>query len=100
MPRKASGLLEVLGGSGFMVLILMGVIFLIVGMLMDIVAAALMLIPVLMPSAVQAGVHPMHFLIFMSASLAIGLATHPQVDMVSFTGSTRAGTAVAAAAGV
>ena len=77
LPRKASGLLDVLGGSGFMVLILMGVIFLIVGMLMDIVAAALMLIPVLMPAAVQAGVHPMHFLIFMSASLAIGLATPP-----------------------
>lgn len=77
LPRKASGLLDLVGGSGFLILILMGVIFLIVGMLMDIVAAALMLIPVLMPSAVQAGIHPMHFLIFMSASLAVGLATPP-----------------------
>jgi len=55
----------------------MGLIFLIVGMLMDIVAAALMLIPVLMPAAVAAGVHPMHFLIFMVASLAVGLASPP-----------------------
>ncbi|MCC5966285.1 MAG: TRAP transporter large permease subunit [Natronohydrobacter sp.] len=55
----------------------MGVIFLIVGMLMDIVAAALMLIPVLMPAAVQAGVDPMHFLIFMTAALAVGLASPP-----------------------
>lgn len=77
LPRKASSLLELFGGSGFLVLLLMGVIFLIIGMLMDIVAAALMLIPVLMPAAVQSGVDPMHFLIFMSASLAVGLATPP-----------------------
>lgn len=77
LPRKASSLLGVFGGSGFLVLLFMGLIFLIVGMLMDIVAAALMLIPVLMPAAVQAGVDPMHFLIFMAASLAVGLASPP-----------------------
>lgn len=77
LPRKASSLLTLFDGSGFMVLLFMGVIFLVVGMLMDIVAAALMLIPVLMPAAVQAGVDPMHFLIFMTASLAVGLASPP-----------------------
>jgi tripartite ATP-independent transporter DctM subunit len=77
LPRKASGILEVFGGSGFVVLLFMGLIFLLIGMLMDIVAAALMLIPVLMPAAVLAGVDPMHFLIFMSASLAVGLASPP-----------------------
>ncbi|CAM3415094.1 TRAP transporter large permease [Paracoccus nototheniae] len=77
LPRKASSLLAFFDASGFMVLILMGIVFLIVGMLMDIVAAALMLIPVLMPAAVQAGVDPMHFLVFMSAALAVGLASPP-----------------------
>lgn len=77
LPRKASSLLAYFDATGFMVLILMGIIFLIVGMLMDIVAAALMLIPVLMPAAVQAGLDPMHFLVFMSAALAVGLATPP-----------------------
>lgn len=77
LPRKASSLLAFFDASGFMVLILMGVVFLIIGMLMDIVAAALMLIPVLMPAAVQAGVDPMHFLVFMSAALAVGLASPP-----------------------
>ncbi|MGR3590483.1 MAG: TRAP transporter large permease [Limimaricola soesokkakensis] len=77
LPQKASGVLSLLGGSGFATLLLMGLIFLIVGMLMDIVAAALMLIPVLMPAAMTAGVHPMHFLIFMVASLAVGLASPP-----------------------
>lgn len=77
LPRKASSMLALFDGSSFMVLLFMGVIFLIVGMLMDIVAAALMLIPVLMPAAVQAGVDPMHFLIFMTAALAVGLASPP-----------------------
>lgn len=77
LPQKASTVLSVFGGSVFITLLLMGVVFLIVGMLMDIVAAALMLIPVLMPAAVHAGADPMHFLIFMSACLAVGLATPP-----------------------
>ena len=77
LAQKTSTILDLFGGSSFATLMVMGLVFLLVGMLMDIVAAALMLIPVLMPAAVQAGVHPMHFLIFMSASLAVGLATPP-----------------------
>jgi len=77
LPQKTSGLLSGLAGTPFMTLVFMGIVFLIVGMLMDIVAAALMLIPVLMPAAVAAGVDPLHFLLFMSAALAIGLATPP-----------------------
>ncbi len=77
LPQKASGFLSLFAGSGFGTLMLMGVIFIIVGMMMDIVAAALMLIPVLMPAAISAGVHPMHFLIYMVTCLAVGLATPP-----------------------
>ncbi|NWO10561.1 TRAP transporter large permease [Chromohalobacter salexigens] len=77
LPQKATGLLGTIASSPFATLLLMGVVFLIVGMLMDIVAAALMLIPVLMPAAVHANVDPLHFLIFMVASLAIGLASPP-----------------------
>lgn len=77
LPQKASGFLALFAGSGFGTLMLMGVIFIIVGMMMDIVAAALMLIPVLMPAAISAGVHPMHFLIYMVTCLAVGLATPP-----------------------
>ncbi len=77
LPRKASGWLAVFDGSGFTTLLFMRVIFIVVGMFMDIVAAALMLIPVIMPAAVHAGIDPMHFLIFMSACLAVGLATPP-----------------------
>ncbi len=77
LPNKVSGSITALTSDPSVVLLLMGVVFLIVGMLMDIVAAALMLIPVLLPAAVQAGVNPLHFVIFMAVGLAIGLATPP-----------------------
>ncbi|MEP3435915.1 MAG: TRAP transporter large permease [Hoeflea sp.] len=77
LPNKTAGLLSNVASSGFATLLLMGIVFLIVGMLMDIVAAALMLIPVMMPAAVQAGVDPLHFVVFMTACLAVGLASPP-----------------------
>jgi TRAP-type C4-dicarboxylate transport system permease large subunit len=70
LSMKASLSIMSLTADPRLVLLLMGVIFLSVGMLMDIVAAALMLIPLLLPAAVQAGVEPLHFLIFMVAALA------------------------------
>ena len=77
LPNKVSGAITTLTSDPGLILLLMGVVFLLVGMLMDIVAAALMLIPVLLPAAVQAGIDPLHFVIFMAAGLAIGLATPP-----------------------
>ena len=77
LPNKTAGLLSHIASSGFATLLLMGIVFLIVGMLMDIVAAALMLIPVMMPAAVLAGVDPLHFVVFMTACLAVGLASPP-----------------------
>ncbi|MGV8938542.1 MAG: TRAP transporter large permease [Allorhizobium sp.] len=77
LPNKTAGLLSDIATSGFATLLLMGIAFLIVGMLMDIVAAALMLIPVMLPAAVLAGVDPLHFVVFMTACLAVGLASPP-----------------------
>ena len=77
LPSKVSASITAITSRPELILLLMGVVFLIVGMLMDIVAAALMLIPVLLPAAVQAGIDPLHFVIFMAAGLAIGLATPP-----------------------
>jgi tripartite ATP-independent transporter DctM subunit len=77
LPSKASSSIMALTSDPKVVLLLMGLIFLAVGMLMDIVAAALMLIPILMPTAVKVGVDPLHFIVFMVAALAMGLATPP-----------------------
>ena len=77
LPSKASTSIMALTNDPHLILLMMGAIFLVVGMLMDIVAASLLMIPILMPAAVQAGVAPLHFLVFMAAGLAMGLATPP-----------------------
>jgi len=58
-------------------MIFMGLIFIIVGMFLDITAAILLITPVLMPTAIQVGVHPVHFVVFMVTALSIGLSTPP-----------------------
>jgi TRAP-type C4-dicarboxylate transport system permease large subunit len=58
-------------------MLLMGVVFVVVGMFMEIIAASLILIPVLMPVATQVGIDPLHFIVFLVTGLSMGLATPP-----------------------
>jgi tripartite ATP-independent transporter DctM subunit len=59
------------------VLLLLGVVLVLVGTVMDIIAAILILVPVLMPTALAAGVDPIHFVVFLVACLSLGLVTPP-----------------------
>ncbi|WP_319558996.1 TRAP transporter large permease [Marispirochaeta sp.] len=77
LPLKVSAFLLGFSQNPALIMVLMGFIFIIVGMFLDIIAAILLLTPVLMPAAVQVGVDPVHFVVFMVTSLAIGLSTPP-----------------------
>ena len=58
-------------------LLLVNIVLLIVGMLLEPVAALLILIPVLLPAAEQFGIDKLHFGIVMILNLVIGLLTPP-----------------------
>jgi tripartite ATP-independent transporter DctM subunit len=77
LPMKVSSLILGLTQNPKIVLLLMGAIFLILGMFIDIIAAILLVTPVLMPTAIAVGIDPIHFVVFMVASLSIGLSTPP-----------------------
>jgi tripartite ATP-independent transporter DctM subunit len=77
LPMKVSSFLLGISQSPGVVMIFMGLIFIIVGMFLDITAAILLITPVLMPTAIQVGVHPVHFVVFMVTALSIGLSTPP-----------------------
>lgn len=77
LPMKVSSFLLGISQSPGIVMIFMGLIFIIVGMFLDITAAILLITPVLMPTAIQVGVHPVHFVVFMVTALSIGLSTPP-----------------------
>jgi tripartite ATP-independent transporter DctM subunit len=77
LPLKVSTFMLSISQSPALIMVLMGFIFIIVGMFLDITAAILLLTPVLMPTAVQVGVDPVHFVVFMVTALSIGLSTPP-----------------------
>lgn len=58
-------------------LIMIAVLYLIVGMLIDMAAAILMLVPVLFPLVVQLGIDPVHFGVVTVVALSTGLITPP-----------------------
>ncbi|TLP77520.1 TRAP transporter large permease [Nesterenkonia sphaerica] len=77
LPARVSDWVLSMTTSPIIVMLLMGLILVFIGTVMDIVAAILLTIPVLMPAALAAGVDPIHFVVFLVASLSIGLVTPP-----------------------
>jgi tripartite ATP-independent transporter DctM subunit len=77
LPAKVSSWLLGVSTDPTIVMLLIGLILIIIGTVMDKVAAILLCTPVLMPAAVSAGVNPIHFVVFLVAALAVGLVTPP-----------------------
>ncbi|RIY42395.1 TRAP transporter large permease [Neopusillimonas maritima] len=63
--------------SPFMILLMLNLILLIAGMFMDPNSAIVVLVPLLLPIAVAAGIDMIHFGIIMTVNLAIGMFTPP-----------------------
>jgi C4-dicarboxylate transporter DctM subunit len=77
VPQKiAAGMLN-LTSSPSLLLLLINLLLLFVGCLMDTTAAIIILTPVLLPVAAQAGVDPTLFGIIVCINLVIGMATPP-----------------------
>ncbi|WP_114390759.1 TRAP transporter large permease [Notoacmeibacter marinus] len=69
--------------SPILFLVLVGVVTLVVGCFLDMIAAITILVPVLLPTANSLGIDPIHFGIFFMFNLMLGLLT-PPVGMVIF----------------
>ena len=66
-----------------LLLLIINIILLVIGCFMETIAAISILVPILMPVAVQAGIDPVQFGIVMVLNLMLGLLT-PPVGMVLF----------------
>jgi tripartite ATP-independent transporter DctM subunit len=66
-----------------LVLLILNLVLFVVGFFMETVAAITILVPVLLPVAVQVGIDPVHFGVIMVLNLMIGLLT-PPVGMVLY----------------
>jgi tripartite ATP-independent transporter DctM subunit len=84
--RVTEAVTEILLGisrNPLVLLLLINLLLLIVGCFMETIAAISILVPVLMPAVIQAGIDPVQFGVIMVLNLMIGLLT-PPVGMVLF----------------
>jgi tripartite ATP-independent transporter DctM subunit len=84
--RVTEAITEVLLGISrdpLVLLLIINVLLLIVGCFLETIAAISILVPVLMPAVIQAGIDPVQFGVIMVLNLMIGLLT-PPVGMVLF----------------
>ena len=74
--------------DGFTFLLLLTIFLLILGMMLDIFSAIVIMIPIILPIAVQYGIHPIHLGILFLANMQLGYFT-PPVGMNLFIASFR-----------
>lgn len=86
IPTKLSALLFSISEDPYLLLFLINILLLIVGMFLDAGPAILILGPILAPTMIELGVHPLHFAIIMCVNLTVGLAT-PPMGLILFVAS-------------
>jgi len=77
VPQLAAAWLQTNAGSPAAFLLAANILLLVVGMFMESISALLILMPVLMPVAIQLGIDPVHFGVVVAINLSIGLITPP-----------------------
>lgn len=83
VPQQFAGLILSMTENEFIILLLLNAVILLVGFFMETIAAITILVPVLLPIAVQVGMDPVQFGIVLVLNLMIGLLT-PPVGMVLY----------------
>ncbi|WP_320820031.1 TRAP transporter large permease subunit [Thalassolituus sp.] len=88
VPEAIFGYIQAHVSDGFTFLLLLTVFLLILGMMLDIFSAIVIMIPIILPIAVQYGIHPIHLGILFLANMQLGYFT-PPVGMNLFIASFR-----------
>ncbi len=77
IPQYLSELLSGISTNPIVILLIINVFLLLVGMVMETIAALMIFVPLLLPIVVNLGVDPMHFGIIVCINLTLGLLTPP-----------------------
>ncbi|HSP58288.1 MAG TPA: TRAP transporter large permease [Halomonas sp.] len=83
VTQHVMGLLGPFADNPIALLIIINLVLIVVGCFMETIAAITILVPVLLPAVVAAGIDPVHFGVIMVLNLMIGLLT-PPVGMVLY----------------
>lgn len=85
VPDDVAAILLGITDDPVLLLALIAVLYLVVGMLIDVAPAILMLVPVLFPIATRLGIDPVHLGVVTVTGLAIGLITPPTAPTLMIT---------------
>jgi C4-dicarboxylate transporter, DctM subunit len=77
IPQQVGAWIASIAGSAFTFLLLVNALLFIVGMIMETLAAIIILAPILGPVAIQFGIDPLHFGMIVVVNLAVGMVTPP-----------------------
>lgn len=77
VPMQISGFIMGLTTNRIVILLVINAVLLVLGCFMEGISAILITSPLLLPIAVQIGIHPVHFGIIMIFNLTLGLLTPP-----------------------
>ena len=88
VPERIFGYIQQHISDPFTFLLLLTVFLLILGMMLDIFSALVIMIPIILPIAVNYGIHPIHLGILFLANMQLGYFT-PPVGMNLFIASFR-----------
>ena len=86
VPAKAATFITSISSNRIVVILMLNLIILLLGMIMDMAPIILIATPILLPVALEVGIHPVQFGIMMVLNCGIGLLT-PPVGAVLFIGS-------------
>jgi len=86
LPGKLGAFVFSITDNVYLLLFLVNILMLIVGMFLDASPAILILGPILAPTMMSLGIHPLHFAIIMCVNLTVGLAT-PPLGLILFVAS-------------
>lgn len=87
VPAMVAEALLAVSDNPHVILLLIMLLLLVVGTFMEMLAALIILVPILLPVVVALGVDPVHFGVIVSINLTIGMIT-PPVGICLFIGST------------
>jgi len=86
LPMKLGNYVFSITDNIYVLLFLINLLLLLVGMFLDAGPAILIIGPILAPTMMKLGVHPLHFAIIMCVNLTVGLAT-PPLGLILFVAS-------------
>ncbi len=91
VPQQIANFMFSLTSNKYVMLLLINIFLLFVGMVMETIAAIIILVPVFLPIVAAMGIDPLHFGLVVSFNLIVGLLT-PPVGVALFTTSIVTGT--------